>query len=101
MGGSRSGRHGWRGVIEQRTRLDIRHLRRNGWLTPGIHNLSYSSGSSLTYVASDDHVELRYTLTNEAGEEQQIRKTVPIRRKPCRYGGERLYWLCPELLPAS
>ena len=56
MGGSRSGRYGWRGVIEGRTRLDIRHLRRQGWLVPGgVVSLSFVTHRS-TIVRHDANV---------------------------------------------
>jgi hypothetical protein len=99
MGGYNSGRHGWRGVIESRKRLDIRQCR--SWLRPGrLGTYSWNQDGepcgSVSYSVLDGALELRYTITDGEDEGQSIRVTIPVRRFPCRYGGERLYWSCPN-----
>src|SRR5262245_26315858 len=101
MGGYNSGRYGWRGVIEQRKRLDIRQCVRRGWLRAGTSG-SYSwtqdgePSGSVSYTVLDGALELRYTILSDPNEDAEVRVSVPIRRVPCRYGGERLYWACPN-----
>ena len=99
MGGSNSGCHGWRGVIEGRKHLDIRQCR--SWLLPGrigsySWNLDGEASGSASFRVLNGALELRYTITDGDDEGACIRVTVPIRRVPCHYGGERLYWNCPN-----
>lgn len=101
MGGYGSGRPAQRGVIEHRTRLDIRQFVRRGWLRCwGSGSLSWSRGgettTSLEYRVFADSVELDYVVTSYEQQRMPVCVTIPIRRIPCRFGGERLYWGCPR-----
>ena len=101
MGGYNSGRYGWRGVIENRKRLDIRECVRRGWLRPGSAG-SYSwrrdgaSCGSVDYTVLDGALELRYTILSGDDEGKRVQVTIPIRILPWRFGGQRRYWLCPS-----
>ena len=87
--------------MEQRKRLDIRQWTRRGWLRVGTSG-GYSwtqdgePTGSVSYTVLDDALELRYTITSGDDEGESVRVTIPIRRTACRYGGERLYWACPN-----
>jgi len=101
MGGHRSGRYGWRGVIESRKRLDVREWSRAGWLTPGrsgTHGWMNDEGErtgSVCYTVLADELQLHYLVSEEDGAEQQVEQMIYLRRVPCRFGGERIYWQCP------
>lgn len=101
MGGSGSGRHGWRGVVEQRKRLDIRQCVRRGWLRVGSSgtyrwNRDGEPCGSVSYIVLEGALKLRYTIQSGEHEDQTVRVIIPIRRHACRFGGERLYWACPS-----
>lgn len=95
MGGSCSGRYGWRGVIEHRRRLDIREWRREGWIRPGERATLSWGECTVACGITRDALTLTYDITTDE-DRQEVQVDVPIRRVPCRYGGERLYWLCPS-----
>jgi len=99
MGGYNSGRRGWRGVIECQQRLDIRMFVRRGWLHRSSGSYQWSSdgepAGSVSYTVSADALDLRYTVPDEV-EDIPVHISIPIRRTPCRYGGERHYWGCPN-----
>jgi len=100
MGGYNSGRHGWRGVIEQRRRLDVRRFQQYNLLnkpgSAGIWRWSQDGETTGTvgYLVRDDTLELRYTASDEDGS-QDIRYWIGVERGACRYGGHRFYWRCP------
>ena len=99
MGGYGSGRQGWRGVIESRSRLDIRKCRR--WLIPGHAGLYrwHRDGEpcgSVSYRVLDRALELSYRVNGDGVDAHAIRITVPIEASHCRYGGVRQYWQCPN-----
>jgi len=101
MGGYNSGRYAWCGVVEQRKRLDIRQCARRGWLrmgTSGSYQWTQDGEpcGSVSYTVGGGALELRYTILSGENEGEAVRITIPIRRVPCRYGGERLYWACPN-----
>jgi hypothetical protein len=101
LGGYNSGRAGWRGVVEQRKRLDIRRCRKQGWLRVGAsgwYNWTWDGEpwGSVSYAVRDGALELSWRITSSDDENVSFRTTVPIKRVPCRFGGERLYWHCPS-----
>ena len=88
-------------MIEQRRRLDIRQAKRRGWLRPGnggaySWNRDGEPCGSISYVVLDGALELRYQVSDDEGQWQQVSITIPIRRAPCRFGGLRHYWACPN-----
>lgn len=97
MGGSGSGRPGWRPVGEQMLRLDVRQLHRRDCLRPGLaFSWSWSWGDdpagSISIFTSADSIRLSYST--RAGE--QADELVDLDRTPCNYGGARTWFLCPR-----
>ncbi|MES2461459.1 MAG: hypothetical protein V4671_12825 [Armatimonadota bacterium] len=112
MGGFRSGRHGDGRTAENRLRVDIRHIRKNDWLKPGVHGkLSWFQRrlgekiptGDIRYVVFGDHetgradaLVLQFRSRSNGGEWQEIRQDVPIEWTACNYGGGRPWLRCPK-----
>ena len=98
-GGSRwgAGRPGYRGKAEQCLRVDIRWMRRKGFLRGWGGTLTYSIGgqqvASIGYWVTAAELVLDYTLN---GDPRQQR--VPFLETPCNYGGVRQWFACPYCL---
>jgi hypothetical protein len=100
MGGYFSGRPAQYATIESARRLDVRELRRRNALTPGwSRSWSWTCdgepSGSIDYHVLDHSVELDYGIADDDGGRERIRITVPLRYRPCRYGGRRVYFACP------
>jgi ribosomal protein S27AE len=100
MGGYNSGRYGWRGVVEQRKRLDIREFRRRGWLRSGSSGTLHWSrdgepDGSIDIWMDHNALHLEYTVGAD-DEREQVEQRIAIERVACRYGGYRPYWRCPR-----
>lgn len=105
LGGSSSGRYRTRnrGAVEQVQRLDIRQLRRRGYVRRGSSvSGSWSwtcrgepSGSVSVFVnvfdLDDAHMRVSFRFNGEP-REQYVR----IEAAPCRLGGHRFYFICPK-----
>lgn len=107
MGGFSSGRYRTRnrGTIEAALRLDLRVMRRQGFLVPGsamsgIQRWTRTStgeetGSvGVTVNLLDPEagvVEVRFNLNGDP-RHQEIR----LESRPMRYGGRRYYFICPK-----
>lgn len=104
MGGHASGRYRTRnrGAIEEALRLDMRVLRRRGFLRPGAAATGpvewtcrgQRSGSiqlTVNLISLDDaHAVLTYSA-NDVPTVQRVQLALD----PCRFGGHRFYWVCP------
>ncbi len=53
--------------------------------------------ASIGYSASQYEVELNYTLSPGEEEEQTLRYRVPVVWTPCTFGGERPWFVCPNV----
>ena len=105
MGGVGSGTwYRWdkRSTIEETKRVDIRYMRRSGLLKPGYRgSLSWSRGGkptgNINFICLQDYLQLhfRYRFGNE-GDWQSVEQKITFDRTPCHYGGERLWFLCPQ-----
>lgn len=102
MGGFGSGRTGGRPCTDEQRQLDIRTLKRKGYMAPGLHALRWLQGG--TVVAAVDLVVERYRVTlaysvREPGEDEwrPMRYAIELARTPCTFGGERLWWRCPAV----
>lgn len=93
-GGSRrnAGRPGWRRRCGSMLSLDVRAMRRQGMLQPGQHAGQWAGGASIGIEAQPDRVRLEYGRPSES---EPTQCTVWLERLPCRFGGERTYFLCP------
>ena len=104
MGGYGSG--GWyrwnsKSTTESQHRVDIRWLRKQGYLLTGKFGLlSWSQGDkqtgSINFKIEANHMILKYRHRSQGGEWQKIEQTVSFDRTPCNYGGQRKWFLCPQ-----
>ena len=114
MGGLGSGRWyyggaggaGGKDTAEDHHRIDIRWLKKRGYLLPGsFGTLSWSTtwGSgetrqtgSINYRVETDRMILTYRYRVNGGEWQDVEQVVRFDRTPCNYGGSRKWFLCPS-----
>lgn len=105
MGGFGSGnryRYGTKGTVEGRTWLDVNCWARKGHLTPGRSfscEWTWGDGSKSSinvHVESTWSIRLTYR-TRSGGEVDwtDADYSILLERTPCRFGGERTWFLCP------
>ena len=105
MGGIGSGnryRYGSKNTIEGRTSLDINHWARDGYLTAGrSFNWQWTWGDG-SKSNINVRVESAWTIrliyrTRSGGEVDwtDVDYSIQLTRTPCRFGGERTWFLCP------
>jgi hypothetical protein len=104
MGGWGSGRYGFgsSAATNEVNRVDIRYLRKRGWLYPGARgSLSWSCGGepagNVCYSITGDAFTLDYKVRQCGGDWEPITLHVPMTTTPCRYGGQRYYFQCRGL----
>lgn len=98
-GGSRfgAGRPGWRGKVEHCRSIDIRRFQREDMLRPGswswVWRDAYSGevASSIGVIGEAMHLTLSYTT-----EGASIKDRIDITRTPCKLGGARAWFHCPQ-----
>lgn len=103
MGGVGSGRYfrwGNATTIEAVKRIDIRYMRRKRLLKPGYGgSLSWTRNSEpcgdIRYSCWADRLTLDYRFRSSDADWEPVQQIVFFDRTPCRYGGERLWFLCP------
>lgn len=102
MGGLGSGRRGgWgRRKVEASPSIDVNELRRAGYLRSGWQGIRQWMRNGEKVAAIEMHAErdqllLDYGVRVEGGEWENVAQTVDLVYVPCRYGGERPYFLCP------
>ena len=102
MGGLGSGRpSGWgRNKVEASRSIDVNELHRAGCLRPGWQGTWRWSrnGENVAAIgirADQERLHLDYRVRPHDGEWQDVTQTVHFVSVPCRYGGERPYFLCP------
>lgn len=107
MGGYSSGRYRTRnrGAVENTLRLDIRRLRRLGFVRPGAAVSGVirweqdgqdagSIGLSLDLMElSGGHAKLTFAVQKESRQQ-----SITVASEPCRLGGLRYYFICPRSL---
>lgn len=104
MGGYGSGRwYSWGGktTTESQHRIDIRWLKKQGYLRPGnVGSLSWSRGEeqtcSIGYRMEADRMILNYRHRPNGGEWEPVEQSISFDRTPCNYGGHRTWFLCPR-----
>lgn len=78
-------------TVEDCIRLDVRDLRRRGYLFPGWSALwSWSSGPSIRIEVQAHAIVLSYSSQGE-----DVRYSVGLTRTACHYGSDRAWFLCP------
>lgn len=107
MGGYSSGRYRTRnrGTVDGRIRLDIRALRRQGFLRPGAITAGtqrwtwvatgeeHGSVTVSVNLANPDAGLVTLTFRLDGGPREQVIRLIGV---PMRYGGRRYYFLCPR-----
>ncbi len=104
MGGFGSG--GWyhfdkKTTIEETKRVDIRVLKKWGWLDrPHSGTISWSIGGencgTVSARTSEDELTLNYRYrTHGNGDWQDVKQTIHFDLTPCHYGGVRKWFSCP------
>jgi hypothetical protein len=105
MGGIGSGnryRYGTKNTVEVRTSLDINRWARDGYLTAGRSfswQWTWGDGSkSSINVRVDSAWSIRLIYRTRSGGEvnwTDVDYGIQLTRTPCRFGGERTWFLCP------
>jgi hypothetical protein len=79
--------------------LDINKLSEKGCLRPGCSSSCQwtegNEGFSINVGAEADRLRLSYTVRADDGGREDVVDTVSLVRLPCRFGGSRVYFLCP------
>jgi hypothetical protein len=95
------GGHNWRGSgsVEGSRSLDVMKLARAGYLSDrnfGSWRWTYGDGTtaSIQITGARDAVTLDYRIRSHSEDWQSVRQRVPIRWTPCRFGGERPWFVC-------
>lgn len=105
MGGSGSGNwYRWdsKTTTESQHRIDIRWLRKQGYLRPGtMGSLSWSCGDeqtgSIRYSMEEDQMILNYRHRPPGEDWEQVKINVQFSETACNYGGSRKWFICPNL----
>ena len=104
MGGYGSG--GWfryysKATTESQRRIDIRWLKKQGYLRAGsIGTLSWSrrgkQTGSIDYRMEENRMILNYRHRLREGEWESVEQNILFDRTSCNYGGFRTWFLCPH-----
>lgn len=106
MGGYGSGRWGYhskKDTVEDCRTLDIRELRREGFLQRGQvfsgtsrwSNWQGKETASLGWTTTGSDIRLCYTIHWRDREAEKIDYRVPVVWTPCNFGGQRPWFVCP------
>ena len=104
MGGSGSGswyRWNTKAKTESQHRVDIRWLKKQKYLNPGVSgSMSWSNRGektgSIGFSVKENSITLNYRHKPTNGEWEPIEQVISIDRTPCNYGGYRKWFLCPR-----
>jgi hypothetical protein len=104
MGGSGSGSwYRWDSKIttESQRRIDIRWLRRNGYLGANCYgSLTWSRGSeqtgSIGFRMESDRMILNYRHRQNGAEWSEVEQVISFGQTQCNYGGYRTWFICPR-----
>jgi len=101
MGGPGSG--GWNrsmlDTIEEHRSLDVAHLHRGGVLEGGQARWNWVDDGpivDLLVVGHRHELGLRYRLRVGQGDSPSIAATIALCWRPCAFGGERPFLVCPD-----
>ena len=101
-GGSRSraGRSSLRQKCEHYLQLDIRQLKAQGRLQPGSFRWQWLRDNEplgeISIAASPGSFVLSYGWTPHGAEPRKITQQIALAWTPCRFGGRRAWFLCPN-----
>ena len=103
MGGWGSGRSGgWgKATVESIQRIDIRWLKKQGYLHPGkIGALSWSCGGeptgSIGFRIEADSIILFSSRKQDGEKGENVQQTIHLARTTCHFGGYRKWLVCPH-----
>lgn len=104
MGGMGSGswyRWNTKTTTEETKRIDIRYMKKQGWLEPGgWRSMSWSRGGepsgNINYRVDNEGLSLSYRFRSHGSDWEDMKERVYFVRTACNYGGERLWFLCPH-----
>jgi len=105
MGGRGSGSlYRWGGsktTTESQKRIDIRWLKKKGYLRAGtMGSLSWScrgeQTGSIMYSMVEEGMFLNYRYRKNGGNWETVEQRIFFDRTPCNYGGTRTWFLCPH-----
>jgi len=103
MGGPGSGTwYRWdkRTTAEEVKRIDIRFMKKHGYLSSGRRSMSWSSGGessgSIQYIIYSDCMILDYKFRRSGGDWEQVKQTINFNETACNYGNTRKWFLCPN-----
>jgi len=104
MGGSGSGtwyRFNAKATVESHNRIDIRLLRKQNCLIPGVSGtISWISGDETTgavgFKMEESSMILNYRHRSQGGSWDDVEQVISITQTPCHYGGHRRWFQCPE-----
>jgi len=97
--GSGTGYRSGRTTAEESKRIDIRYMRKRGFLTPMCRgSLNWTTGGEpsgdIRYTCFDNRLLLRYRISLYGGDWESVEQTVYFDSTRCNYGGERKWFLC-------
>jgi len=103
MGGLGSGSwYRWdkKDTTESQHRVDIRYLRKNGFLHSGCSGtLTWTSygdeTGSIRFQVMNGFIKLMYSIRVYGDDWEDIKEQVPLTWTPCNYGGQRPWFICP------
>ncbi|KXI28973.1 hypothetical protein [Paraglaciecola hydrolytica] len=106
MGGRGSGsysRYNSKPTTDNYLKLDLRVLKKRGWLTPNINQtLTWSRNDNvigaISYVLSNDSITLLYEHGASSNEPESINDQIPLIKTSCNFGGERIWFCCPSCM---
>jgi hypothetical protein len=95
------GGHNWKGgrTVEGSRLLDVMKLARTGYLSElTFGGWQWTRGdettASIQITGARDTVTLNYRVRRGEDDWESVRQRVPIRWTPCRFGGERPWFVC-------
>lgn len=88
-------------TTESQHRIDIRWLKKHGYLQPGsVGLLSWSfrgeQTGSIGYRMEANQMILNYRHRPHGGDWEQVEQAITLDRTTCNYGGKRKWFLCPR-----
>ena len=107
MGSWASGRYRTRnrGTVERSLRFDMRILRRDGFVRPGVRTSGTSQWSrrgdpigsiGFTIDLTDPDPNRGFAVLNFSVDGEPRTQRISIQADACRYGGRRYYFICPK-----
>jgi hypothetical protein len=95
------GGHNWKGnaIVEGTRAIEVMRLERAGYLAgPQLGSVQWTSSAgstaSLMVTGGRDAVRLDYRFKPPGEDWQPVSQRIPIRWTPCRFGGERPWFIC-------